>query len=352
MTDELYMRRALQLARCGDGFVSPNPMVGAVIVCDGSIIGEGYHRRYGEGHAEGNAVASVADKSLLKRSTIYVTLEPCSHYGKTPPCAKLLIDCGIPRVVIGCMDPFSKVNGRGVAMLRDAGADVTTGVLRQECMTLNKVFMVSHKLRRPYVILKWAQSADGYIDSDRQATDGKAERFSSAATSRLVHLLRSRCDAIMVGSGTALADNPQLNVRGISGRQPVKVLVDSKGEVAGNARIFNGKVLCFGPQRDVAAGSEVEFIADVDTHDIEAMLHALYERGVTSLLVEGGCRLLNCFIDSCMWDECRIEKTSRRLGESGRHPMHIPAGILDEVKRLGDSEIITVQNPTVTDLLA
>ena len=155
------MRRALQLARCGDGFVSPNPMVGAVIVCDGSIIGEGYHRRYGEGHAEVNAVASVADKSLLKRSTIYVTLEPCSHYGKTPPCAKLLIDCGIPRVVIGCMDPFSKVNGRGVAMLRDAGADVTTGVLRQECMTLNKVFMVSHKLRRPYVILKWAQSADG-----------------------------------------------------------------------------------------------------------------------------------------------------------------------------------------------
>ena len=148
MTDELYMRRALQLARCGDGFVSPNPMVGAVIVCDGSIIGEGYHRRYGEGHAEVNAVASVADKSLLKRSTIYVTLEPCSHYGKTPPCAKLLIDCGIPRVVIGCMDPFSKVNGRGVAMLRDAGADVTTGVLRQECMTLNKVFMVSHKLRR------------------------------------------------------------------------------------------------------------------------------------------------------------------------------------------------------------
>lgn len=346
------MRRALQLARCGDGFVSPNPMVGAVIVCDGRIIGEGYHRRYGEGHAEVNAVASVADKSLLKRSTIYVTLEPCSHYGKTPPCAKLLIDCGIPRVVIGCMDPFSKVNGRGVAMLRDAGADVTTGVLRQECMTLNKVFMASHKLGRPYVILKWAQSADGYIDSDRQATDGNAERFSSAATSRLVHLLRSRCDAIMVGSGTALADNPQLNVRGISGRQPVKVLVDSKGEVAGNARIFNGKVLCFGPQRDVAAGSEVEFIADVDTHDIEAMLHALYERGVTSLLVEGGCRLLNCFIDSCMWDECRIEKTSRRLGESGRHPMRIPAGILGEVKRLGDSEIITVQNPVVTDLLA
>lgn len=346
------MRRALQLARCGDGFVSPNPMVGAVIVCDGRIIGEGYHRRYGEGHAEVNAVASVADKSLLKRSTIYVTLEPCSHYGKTPPCAKLLIDCGIPRVVIGCMDPFSKVNGRGVAMLRDAGADVTTGVLRQECMTLNKVFMVSHKLGRPYVILKWAQSADRYIDSDRQATDGKAERFSSAATSRLVHLLRSRCDAIMVGSGTALSDNPQLNVRGISGRQPVKVLVDSKGEVAGSARIFNGKVLCFGPQRDVPAGSEVEFIPGVDTHDIEAMLHALYERGVTSLLVEGGCRLLNSFIDSCMWDECRIEKTSRRLGESGRHPMRIPAGILDEVKRLGDSEIITVQNPVVTDLLA
>jgi len=295
--DERYMKRALQLARCGIGGASPNPMVGAVIV-DGSgrIIGEGYHRRCGEGHAEVNAVASVKDKSVLSDSTIYVTLEPCSHYGKTPPCAKLIIDSGIPRVVVGCLDPFAKVCGRGIAMLREAGVEVITGVLEQECRALNRRFMTAHTQKRPFVTLKWAQSADGYMDRLR-SHDETPEKFSTLTGTVLVHRLRSLHDAITVGTGTVLTDHPRLDVRyWPGGRAPKKVINDRSGRIIGY---------------DAMIMSEL---------DAAAMLRRLYDDGVSSLLVEGGPTLLQSLIDSGLWDDIRIEISPKRLGVNGSAP--------------------------------
>ena len=220
-----YMRRCLQLAACGRGRVSPNPMVGAVIVCDGKIVGEGYHRQFGGPHAEVNAVASMRDPECLSRSTLYVSLEPCSHYGKTPPCSRLIIEKKIPRVVVGCLDPFPSVSGRGVAMLREAGVEVVTGVLEAECRALNAAFMTAHERQRPYVVLKWAQSRDGFIDRRRRPEEAPC-RFSDAQTSLFVHRLRAGCDAILVGARTAWLDNPTLTLRLWPGRRsPLRVVL-------------------------------------------------------------------------------------------------------------------------------
>lgn len=348
--DEKFMRRALQIARGGMGHVSPNPMVGAVIVRDGRIIGEGYHRRYGEGHAEVNAVASVADKSLLHDCTMYVTLEPCSHYGKTPPCAKLIIDSGIPRVAVGCIDPTGKVDGKGVAMLREAGVEVVTGVLERECLELNEVFITSHLTERPWVTLKWAMSADGFLDSDRVATGGKPERFSSPASGRLVHLMRSRHDAIMAGSGTVMADNPRLDVRGVEGCSPVKVLVDRRGRIPAEASALKGgRVLHFGPQRtDLPDG--VEIMRCDEATPLREILDELYRQKVTSLLVEGGKALLDSFIAEGLWNECRIEVSGRVLGESGRCRMAVPEGVMSSVKAIGGNTVINVKNTPSVDI--
>jgi len=291
MIDEKYMRRALELARHGELDASPNPMVGAVIVApDGRIIGEGWHRRHGEGHAEVNAVASVADPSMLRDATMYVTLEPCSHYGKTPPCASLIIEKGIPRVVVGCLDPFEKVSGRGVNMLRDAGVEVVTGYLEAECVALNRKFMTAHRLRRPYITLKWAESADGYIDG----------HISTPVTSMLVHRLRATHDAILVGSGTVLADRPRLDTRHFAGHSPLRVILDRRGrtnETSGdNTLVLSGE----------------EPLIDV--------LAALYSRGITSVLVEGGARVLQSFIDAGLWDAIRIERGTTNIGGEVKAP--------------------------------
>lgn len=222
-TDEMYMRRCLQLAVCGRRNASPNPMVGAVIVARGRIIGEGYHVRCGEGHAEVNAFASVApdDERLLPEATMYVSLEPCAHYGKTPPCADLIVRKGVRRVVVGCVDTFAKVSGRGIEKLRASGIDVTVGVLESECRSLNRVFFTFNSLRRPFVTLKWAQSADGYIDDRfRQAA------FSTPFTRMLVHKLRARHDAILIGSVTDRRDNARLNVRHWAGKDPLRIVID------------------------------------------------------------------------------------------------------------------------------
>ena len=251
--DEKYMRRALELAAHGELDASPNPMVGAVIVdASGRIIGEGWHRRCGEGHAEVNAVASVADQEALKDSTMYVTLEPCSHYGKTPPCAELIVRTGIPRVVIGTLDPFAKVSGRGVARLREAGVEVEVGMLEKECQELNRKFMTAHRCRRPYVTLKWAQSADGFIDG----------HISTPLNSMLVQRLRATHDAILVGSGTALADNPALDTRLYAGKSPVKVVLDRRGRVGNDLRMF----------------SEGETVVMRDYNSLGDAMERLYER--------------------------------------------------------------------------
>ncbi len=296
--DEKYMRRALELAAHGMGNTSPNPMVGAVIVDSaGRIIGEGYHRRCGEGHAEVNAVASVADKTALRDCTMYVTLEPCSHYGKTPPCARLIIDSGIPRVVVGAADPFREVAGRGIHMLREAGVEVTEGVLAAESRELNRRFMTAHECRRPFVTLKWAQSADGFMDSDRPC--GKPEQFSTLVNTMIVHRLRSLHDAILVGSGTAFADNPRLDCRLWPGRSPQPVVLDRRGRL-------DDDLLCM--QKPIVLRDAT----------VAEALSTLYGKGITSVLVEGGAELLRAFIDANLWDEARVEICPRKLYEHGR----------------------------------
>lgn len=293
------MRRALELARHGLGNTSPNPMVGAVIVDNnGRIIGEGYHRRCGEGHAEVNAVASVKDKSLLKDSTIYVTLEPCSHYGKTPPCARLIINSGIPRVVVGAGDPFKEVAGRGIRMLREAGVEVVEDVLAEESCKLNRRFMTAHKAARPFITLKWAQSSDGFMDSDR--ADGNPAKFSTLLTSSLMHRLRSLHDAILVGSGTIIADNPRLDCRLWPGRSPKPIILDrSKRINAAELKMSHPIILS-------------------DYSNLRNAVEMLYKKGITSVLVEGGAKVIQAFINENLWDVARIETAPSVLGVHGR----------------------------------
>ena len=291
--DEQFMRRCLQLAKCGRMGAAPNPMVGAVVVCDGRIIGEGYHRKCGEAHAEVNAISTVTQPHLLSRSTIYVSLEPCAHYGKTPPCAQLIIDKGIPTVVVGCRDPFAKVDGRGISMLREAGCEVRVGVLEKECLWLNRRFITFHTQHRPYVTLKWAQSEDGYIDRLRLDDSQPPVRFSTSVTQALVHKLRAEHQAILVGHRTWELDHPSLNVRHWAGNSPLRV-------VLGHASVGNGDVLTY-PTRE-------EALAD------------LWTRGVQSLLVEGGRETLQGFIDAGLWDEAHIETAPIRLGSGTKAP--------------------------------
>ena len=313
--DEKYMRRALQLARLGAGHTSPNPMVGAVIVGpDGTIIGEGWHRQCGEAHAEVNAVTSVIDASLLKDSTIYVTLEPCSHYGKTPPCALMLIERGIPRVVVGCLDPFIKVAGRGVAMLREAGIEVVVGVLEQECRALNHRFMTAHSTGRPWVQLKWAQTADGFIALPPDAGENPLH-MSTPVTMRLMHRQRALCDAIVVGANTARIDNPSLTTRYWPGKSPLRVVLSRELSFPDNLNLLTDGMptIVYNSVKNEVCGA-VEFVK-MDTADPLSWLEDLYRRGVTSVMVEGGAQVLEGLIAAGMWDEARIEVSPRRVGQ-------------------------------------
>ncbi len=309
------MRRALCLAGNGLLDASPNPMVGAVLVDpSGKIIGEGWHRRCGEGHAEVNAVASVADTSLLRNATMYVTLEPCSHYGKTPPCASLIIEKGIPRVVIGCLDPFEKVAGRGVRMLKDAGVEVVTGCLEKECLELNEKFVASHRRKRPFVTLKWAESADGYIDG----------KISTPLTSMLTHRLRATHDAILVGSGTVLADNPRLDTRLYAGHSPLRVILDRRGRV-----------------KDAVDGTTIIYREFSSLNDV---LEDLYKRGITSVLVEGGAELHRSFIDSGLWDAMRVERGCKNINGKVKAPCLSSDCEVDSVDIVDMNRIINIKN--------
>lgn len=309
--DEFYMQRCLQLASCGAGSTSPNPMVGAVIVCDGRIIGEGYHIRAGEPHAEVNAVNSVTEEDLplLTRSTMYVSLEPCSHYGKTPPCCDMIISRGIPRVVIGSGDPNSQVNGAGIECMRAAGIDVAVGVLEEECLRLNHAFFTSQLYKRPYVTLKWAQSADGYIDLLRDG--GSAARISSPVSQVAVHKLRARHDAILVGRHTALLDNPSLDIRHWAGRSPLRLVIDRNGTLPAGLRIFDGvlpTVVYTACEADGKFGKNVEqVVLDFNEPLIPQILAHLHSVKVNSLLVEGGATVLQSFMNASLWDEARVE---------------------------------------------
>ena len=342
--DERYMQRCLQLAKCGAGSTSPNPMVGAVIVCDGRIIGEGYHIRTGEPHAEVNAVNSVSDedKALLPRSTIYVSLEPCSHYGKTPPCCDMIIARGIQRVVIGTADPNSRVNGAGIERMRAAGVDVKVGVLEEECLRLNRAFFTSQVYQRPYVTLKWAQSADGFIDLLRDC--GSAVKISSSVSQIAVHKLRARNDAILVGRHTALLDNPSLDIRHWTGRAPLRLVIDKNGALPADLKIFDGTLptkVYTAFEKENKFGKNVEQVTlDFNEPLLPQILAHLHSLKVNSLLVEGGATVLQSFIDAGLWDEVRVEvNPSLELGEGVIAPS-FPLHSSNERQYLAGNEIM------------
>lgn len=317
--DEKYMKRCIQLAKNGQLGAPPNPMVGAVIVYNGNIIGEGYHAKCGEAHAEVNAIASVKDQELLKSSTIYVSLEPCSHYGKTPPCANLIVEKGIPKVVIGCKDPFSKVAGRGIEVLRKAGCEVKVGVLEKECMELNKAFFTVQLKHRPFITLKWAQSADGYMDVIRES--GKPVVLSSSYTQMITHKRRAEHQAIMVGTRTALLDNPSLSVRSWSGPQPLRVVVDRQLELPRHLHLFDGTqpTLVITEKKDPVVGCST-FQANFSHSILPQLMEELLRRNIQSLLVEGGATLLQSFLDEDMWDEAYVEHCPQVLGRGIMSP--------------------------------
>lgn len=309
--DEKYMSRCLQLALNGKGFTSPNPMVGAVVVYNDTIIGEGYHRQYGKGHAEVNAINNVKDRSLLKDSTIYVSLEPCSHHGKTPPCSQLIIDCQIPHVVVACLDPYPKVSGRGVKMLKDAGIDVTVGILEKEAIELNKEFFTAQKQNRPYVYLKWAQTKDGFIDKIRKAHQpAQPTPISNDFSRLLVHKKRAEIAAIMIGTNTAVNDNPSLTTRFWYGRNPIRIILDRQGRIPLYYTVFDEKVktIVFTERKDTVSTENVIFKQVVfDDNLIENIFLVLKNDKITSILVEGGSSLLQSIIDKDLWDEAYIE---------------------------------------------
>jgi diaminohydroxyphosphoribosylaminopyrimidine deaminase/5-amino-6-(5-phosphoribosylamino)uracil reductase len=325
MTDhEKYMRRCLELAALGMGNVSPNPMVGAVIVYDDRIIGEGYHQKYGEAHAEVNAVKQVTEKfsdhaELLSRSTIYVSLEPCAHYGKTPPCADLIIKHRIPKVVVGCRDPFEQVNGRGIEKLLAAGIEVTTGVLENECKWLNRRFFTRVQKHRPYVILKWAQTSDGFF----APADGSQFWITGAESRKLVHQWRGEEDAILIGTNTVTSDNPQLNVRYANGRPPKRIVIDRKLRLHDSSNVFDHSVETF-VFNEVKTGIEGKnkYIAleDFDNYVPQYILYQLYLQDIQSVIIEGGAFTLNSFIHAGLWDEARIFTGETTLNEGIKAP--------------------------------
>lgn len=332
-----YMERCIDLARLGAGYVSPNPMVGSVIVCDEKIIGEGYHMHYGKAHAEVNAIRNVFDnhenaKELLKRSTIYVNLEPCSHFGKTPPCADLIISNEIQRAVIGCRDPFEQINGRGIEKLKNAGIDVIENILTEKCLQLNIRFFTRIKKQRPYIILKWAQTADGYF----APSDGSQKWISSPVSKQLVHRWRTEEDAVLVGKNTAMADNPNLNVREWAGRDPVRIVIDRKLELTKDLHIFDQSqdTIIFNEQKTELDG-KIKYLEleDFDNYLPQLILYQLYLMDIQSLIVEGGLKTLNLFLQAGLWDEARV-LTGPQVWEHG-----IPAPALmgepDEVQSIG-----------------
>ena len=300
------MHRCLQLAKLGAGTVAPNPMVGAVLVYKNSIIGEGYHQQYGQAHAEVNCINYVkaTDQSLIENSTLYVSLEPCAHYGKTPPCADLIIKNKIPNVVIGCRDSYTEVDGKGIQKLQQAGIKVVTGILGKDALELNKRFFTFHTKHRPYIILKWAQSADGKIANE----DFSAVKISSKITNRLVHKWRSEEAAILIGTNTALHDNPSLTNRLWQGNNPIRLVIDRQIKLPAFLYIFDGavKTIVFNQVKNEEQPNVIFYKLTAGEDMLADILNALHQLNIQSVLVEGGAVLLKSFIDKNYWDEARV----------------------------------------------
>lgn len=301
--DEFFMQRALELAVLGAGRVSPNPLVGSVIVHEGKIIGEGWHQQYGGPHAEVNAVNSVLDKTLLKHSTVYVTLEPCSHFGKTPPCSDMLIGHGVKKVVVANVDTNPVVNGEGLHKLRAAGVEVVTGILDKKGRELNKRFFTFVEKKRPHIILKWAETGNGFIARKNYDSRWISDEFSR----QLVHKMRSEEDAVLVGMRTAQLDNPELSVRNWSGRNPVRVVIDRFLKLSDRLKLFDGtqNTLIY----NVLKHEELKnfSLIRVDEENfLTQLVHDLYKRDIQSLVVEGGSQTLQAFVSAALWDEAYI----------------------------------------------
>jgi len=320
----IFMRRCLQLAVNGKQTCSPNPMVGAVIVHEGRIIGEGWHRKAGEPHAEPNAVSSVKECELLCKSTMYVSLEPCSHYGKTPPCVDLILRWGIPRVVIGTLDPFPLVAGRGVAKLKEAGVEVVVGLEEEACRKLNASYFLYLQKNRPRIILKWAQTADGFIDSFRRVGDKKSSlKISTPFTQLLTHKLRAECDAILVGTNTALLDNPSLNVRAWSGKNPLRLVIDRQGLIPASSNLLDGSMetIVFSSVQSCRIGKTSWLKLDFEQDVLNQIIMELHRLKIQSLLVEGGALLHESFLQANLWDEIQVETSNQRVGSGVRAPL-------------------------------
>lgn len=351
---EVFMERCLQLALNGLGNVAPNPLVGSVIVHDGKIIGEGFHAKFGMAHAEVNAINSVKDKSLLKDSTLYVSLEPCSHHGKTPPCADLIVNMGIPRVVVAIRDPFPEVAGQGVVRLQAAGVEVIEGVLEDRAREVNRRFLTFQQKKRPYIILKWAQSLDAYVDIERHPGDDKKPIWITNELARaVVHRWRSEEQSIMVGTKTVELDNPRLNVRDWKGSNPIRIVIDRTLRLAPDSNVFDEEtltVIIMGNNSGSAARRQnflnrpnIEMVAIDFSREIEPqIMEVLYQRSVQSIIIEGGSQVLESFISRNLWDEARVF-IGRKMFFSGVRAPILSAKPVSE-DRLFDSILYTYRN--------
>ena len=358
------MQRCLELAKLGAGYVAPNPMVGAVLVYNDCIIGEGWHQQFGEAHAEVNCISSVMeeDEHLICQSTLYVSLEPCAHFGKTPPCTDLIINCKIPKVIIGCLDPFIEVNGKGIEKLKAAGVEVEVGIAEIECKELNKRFFTFHTQHRPYIILKWAQTGDGKIAPPTPARgaldseygkdilffeDSKAPlagvgglrlHISNEYTNRLVHQWRSEEAAILIGTNTALLDNPELTTRWWPGNSPIRLIVDMELKLPSSLKIFNQQVrtIIFNTIKQEEDGNLLYYKIANDVNLVQQIINALYQLEIQSVILEGGAKLLQSFIDEGMWDEARIIKNEELIINNG-----LNAPVLNGGKKIVEQKLLS-----------
>ncbi len=333
-----YMQRCLDLATHGLGSTYPNPLVGSVIVFNNKIIGEGFHRKSGEPHAEVLAIRSVLDKNLLKKATLYVNLEPCSHYGKTPPCADLIVRTEIPRVVVGTMDTTEKVHGQGIRKMQNGGVDIITGILEKECRFINRRFFTFHEQKRPYIILKWAQSADGFLDEERLPEQKGPNWINGPLSRQLVHKWRSEEQAILVGRKTALLDNPALTARDWYGPNPLRLVIDRELSLPASLQLFDDSAptIIFNNIRDQEHTHPETVKLDFSRSVIEQILKELYNRKIQSMIIEGGAYTLSQFIERKLWDEARVFIGNR----------YFHAGVKAPTLKKQPIEIITLSDST------
>ena len=332
------MKKCLELAKKGMGYVSPNPMVGCVVVFNDQIIGEGYHQEYGTSHAEVNAIENVKDKSLLKKSTLYVNLEPCAHFGKTPPCTNLIIESEIPKVVIGCIDSYSEVSGKGIEEMQNTGIEVIVGVLEKESRELNKRFFTFHEKKRPYVILKWAESKDGFIGPLNQ---NKPFWMTSSESKKLVHKWRAEEEAILVGRITAKKDNPSLTVREVAGSNPIRIIIDKNLKLSSDLNLFNSeaKTIIFNTIKSEETDTN-QFVKIDFNYLIENILEELHKQNIQSVIIEGGSTTLQSFVDANIWDEARIFTANKLFSQGLKTPIIEGEIILEEEIGTDTLEII------------